>query len=34
LAYGEVLGLVVAFLVLELAVSRVLYCLHLRREPY
>jgi CDP-2,3-bis-(O-geranylgeranyl)-sn-glycerol synthase len=34
LAYDDVLGLVVAFLVIELAVSRVLYCLHVRREPY
>ena len=34
LGYGEVLGLVLAFLVLELALSRVLYRLHVRREPY
>ena len=31
---AEVLGLVAAFLVLELALSRVLYRLHVRREPY
>ena len=30
----EVFGLVAAFLVLELAVSRVLYWLHIRRQPY
>lgn len=34
LGMGEVLGLVAAFLVLELAVSRVLYWLHIRRQPY
>lgn len=34
LGAGDVLGLVVAFLVLELAVSRLLYWLHIRRQPY
>lgn len=34
MGYGDVLGLVAAFLVLELAVSRVLYWLHIRSQPY
>jgi len=34
LSGGEVLGLALAFLVLELGLSRVLYRLHVRREPY
>jgi len=34
LGAGELCGLVAAFLVLELAISRVLYWLHIRRQPY
>jgi len=34
LGMAEVFGLVAAFLVLELAISRVLYWLHIRRQPY
>jgi CDP-2,3-bis-(O-geranylgeranyl)-sn-glycerol synthase len=34
LGYGEVLILVFAFLVLELAISRVLFRLHIRGQPY